>query len=938
MHYPRYIQFLLVLGGFLVSLLTAPLSAQNGVERIVIVNGGQFNNPNENVNVMLYDPVSGNSTVIDTIQTGSVQEVLLEGSTAYVAAQDSIVKYDLSTGQRLAAAAFGAPSTAKLGIYHNYLLAGNWYGLTGGNLRIFNKDDLSFVDSIPQLSKGARDFVIVGDTAYVVQNFNNQFFGDSAGYISVVDLKRMRFVRDIALDPRDELGRLVHVQGRLYGLNPNAETIEVYDIGTGQVLPKRFTGVDMQTDPTGARLLIHHDLLYTKINNGIGVYDLVNNRVIDTTLIDTFATAFALDTINDLFYLTQTDFFSYMRGGIFNGTGSKAGAFSTGFAPEAIGIVYNDLPVANNDGGFTPSNQSILLDVLANDEDDGSLTVDLGSNPQHGRVSISGNQLLFEPDAGFTGFDRFTYQAIDGWGHRDTAEVQVQIGSTTSPQGPGDYGLERVIFSTGGAFLAGGNEVTAYSYNPEKRQLKAFDKIVGDFSNAVAVDKHYAYVHVGRSDFSPYGKDQIIKYRMDEETAVDTAFEVSGTHQILIFEEYMVLTRSFGADSNYVLMYHIDRLASGPVFTDVNIPVQPAGAVMVGKDLYVAYNQGDTASLAVFTLNPSGAFYNRTITLDTLAAPLGELYTDGEHIIGLSEKVLFPPPTFSPVVVRAGVTIVDPANDTWQTTSTPEASGGVGVFGDSLYANFGSGIGIFNLQTLGVDQNPVFPLDYTAAARDPRTGSFFFLQTDYFSFGQLGSSDSIGEFRFDLPTDISGEAIALAYNHAPVANDDYDLSIGIPVTTDVLLNDLDADADPLTVSILEQPQFGTASVIGNEILYNSPFSNFDSLVYVATDPWGRSDQATVYYGPIENIAEELGLGAIQLFPNPVQDNVFIRFEKTPFYQLELTVFDMQGKKVIESQFQQIQQIQLGVTHLSAGSYQVLLKYEDKVWATRFIKQ
>lgn len=937
MQNPRNIQIMLVLGGILLSLLTAPLSAQNGVERIVIVNGGKFGDPTENVNVMLYDPVSGNSTVIDTIQTESVQQILLEGSTAFVAAQDSIVKYDLSTGERLAATAFGAPSTAKLGIYNDYLLAGNWYGLSGGNLRIFNKDDLSFVDSIPQVSKGARDFVIVGDTAYIVQNFTNQFFSDSAGYISVVDLKRMRFVRDIPLDPTDELGRIVHVQGRLYGLNPNAETIEVYDIATGQVLPKRFTGVDMQTDPIGDRLLIHNNLLYTKMNNGIGVYDLVTNQVIDTTLIDTFATAFALDTINDLFYLTQTDFFSFMRGGIFDANGTKTGAFSTGFSPEAIGIVYNDLPIANNDGGFTPTNQSILLDVLGNDEDDGSLTVALVSNPQHGMVTIQGDKLLFEPDAGFTGFDRFTYQAIDGWGHRDTAEVQVQIGSTASPQGPGDFGLERVIFSTGGAFLAGGNKVTAYSYNPEKRQLKEFDRVLGDFSNAVAVESYFAYVHIGRADFSPYGNDQIFKYRMDDETAIDSASDVGGTNNILIHNDYMILTRAFGADSNYVLIYDKNDLAAGPIFTDTTLQVQTSGAVMLEDMLYVGFNDADTARLAMYDLAAMPVL-DRIVTLDTLATPLGALFSVDQKVMGLTEKVSYPPPTFSAVISRAGVTIFDQVNSSWQTISTPAASGGIGIYGDSLYANFSNGIGIFNLQSLSLDKNPAFPLNYTAAARDPRTGSFFFQQTDFFSSGLLGSSDSIGEFRFDLPTDISGAAMALAYNHAPVANDDYQVNIGIPGMIPVLWNDFDQDGDSLTISIEKQPLFGTATVIGDNVLYVGTLGSQDSIVYSITDPWGRKSVATIFAGFIENIDIELGLGKINVFPNPAKDYLFIHFEASPSDKVALRVSDLQGRNVLNTQFQAVQQFQLSVNHLPAATYLLELEYEGRTWAKRFVKQ
>ena len=917
------------------------LFAQNGVERVVIVNGGKFGDPTENVNVQLYDPITGNVDIIDYIETSSVQEVILEGSTAYVAAQDSIIKYDLGSGQRLATAAFGAPSTAKLGFYEDYLIVGNWYGLSQGNLRIFNKEDLSFVDSIPEITKGVRDFVIVGDTAFVVQNFTNQFFGDSAGYISVVDLKRMRFVRDIALDPSDELGRLVHLQGTLYGINPNVETIAIYDIANGQVLPKRFTGVDMQMGPIGAQLLIHDNILYTKINDGIGSFDLINNQVITANLIDTFATAFAFDTINELFYLSQTDFATFMRGGIYNFNGNKTGAFSTGFSPEAIGIVYNELPVAQNDGGFTPKNQDLLLDVLANDEDDGLLSVALGSiMPTHGMVSIQGNQLQYEPDADFTGFDRFTYQAIDGWGHRDTAEIQIQVGSTSSPQGPGDYGLERIIFSTGGEFLGGGNKVTAYAYNPEKRELKDFAKILGDFSNTVAVERHFSYIHVGRASFSPHGPDVVIKYDMQDESAIDTAFNVSGTQQILFHDDFMILTRAFGADSNYVLIFDKNNLQAGPIFEDVDIPLEASGAVVLDQKLYVAYNQNDSARLAIYDLSGMMPQFERKVTLDTLAAPLGGLFTDGQQIYGLSEKVLYPPPTFSPVVVHAGVTIFDPSNDTWQTIATPNANGGVALQGDSLFANFGGGIGIFNLQSNSLDQQPIFPLSYTAAGREPRTGSFFFLETDYFSFGLLASSDSIGEFRFDLPTDISGSAIALAYNHAPIARPDYFamLSAGVPVNAEVLLNDSETNGDSLRVEIVKQATRGTATVQGDQIIYTPTAALLDSVIYAAIDSWGRSDEATAYFGKGQSIEDELGLGEIKVFPIPAEKDLFVRFAELPVRSINISIYDLSGKKLVSSDFRQVAQVQLSLAHLAPAPYLLHITYEGKVWSKRFVKK
>jgi hypothetical protein len=98
-------------------------------QQLVVVNGGLFGSQTDFANIGIFNSVSGTFTTLDTIYTNSVQDVLIEENRyIYVAAQDSIVKYDLWTAERLSAAAFGAASTIRLGLYNDKLLVGNWYG------------------------------------------------------------------------------------------------------------------------------------------------------------------------------------------------------------------------------------------------------------------------------------------------------------------------------------------------------------------------------------------------------------------------------------------------------------------------------------------------------------------------------------------------------------------------------------------------------------------------------------------------------------------------------------------------------------------------------------------------------------------------------------------------------------------------------------------
>jgi hypothetical protein len=77
------------------------------------------------------------------------------------------------------------------------------------------------------------------------------------------------------------------------------------------------------------------------MNNGIGSIDLSNFAVVDTNLIDTVVTGFAYDTTNRIFYVTQTDFFSFSSGRVYDRGGNRTDTLQVGFSPEVVRIFYD---------------------------------------------------------------------------------------------------------------------------------------------------------------------------------------------------------------------------------------------------------------------------------------------------------------------------------------------------------------------------------------------------------------------------------------------------------------------------------------------------------------------------------------------------------------------------------------------------------------------
>lgn len=92
-------------------------------------------------------------------------------------------------------------------------------------------------------------------------------------------------------------------------------------------------------------------------------------------------------------------------------------------------------PTAIDDQSETPRDQSVLIDVLQNDFDDGTpgpLVIQSAGNPSHGTAVIEAGQIRYTPAGGYTGPDAFLYTITDGQ-DTDTAEVTVNVQQINPP-------------------------------------------------------------------------------------------------------------------------------------------------------------------------------------------------------------------------------------------------------------------------------------------------------------------------------------------------------------------------------------------------------------------------------------------------------------------------------------------------------------------------
>ena len=101
-------------------------------------------------------------------------------------------------------------------------------------------------------------------------------------------------------------------------------------------------------------------------------------------------------------------------------------------ATISVTVSLNTAPTANNDNDTTLIDTPVEIDVLANDSDpeNGILNIDIVTQSSDGTAFVIGDQVLFQPDAGFSGDATFTYEVCDQGCTPlcDTATVMVNIG------------------------------------------------------------------------------------------------------------------------------------------------------------------------------------------------------------------------------------------------------------------------------------------------------------------------------------------------------------------------------------------------------------------------------------------------------------------------------------------------------------------------------
>jgi hypothetical protein len=267
--------------------------------------------------------------------------VIIVNGFAYVAAQDSIVKLNIDTYEKVAAVS--ATGVNQLATDGEVLLASFWYPEKENFVRTFSLDDLSLKKKFADISGEASGILIKDGIALVAVPGG---WGSTTGKIASIDL-----TENIVLS-EDDYGEFYSGIGffaswkevtTAFMRTPwdgNTTKLATFD-AEGEVIEKFTIENTSLASPTGQL----KNLFYAVVNNGIGIFDLETGKLVKPSLVipqEMTIGASVLDTVNHLFYLTTTDFSSTGSGFIYDMNGEPVGTFEAGISAQAIAVDYRD--------------------------------------------------------------------------------------------------------------------------------------------------------------------------------------------------------------------------------------------------------------------------------------------------------------------------------------------------------------------------------------------------------------------------------------------------------------------------------------------------------------------------------------------------------------------------------------------------------------------
>jgi hypothetical protein len=115
------------------------------------------------------------------------------------------------------------------------------------------------------------------------------------------------------------------------------------------------------------------------------------------------------------------------------------------------------------------------------------------------------------------------------------------------------------------------------------------------------------------------------------------------------------------------------------------------------------------------------------------------------------------------------------------------------------------------------------------------------------------------------------------------------------------------------------------------------FSAFNHTYYLANSRLAIASFATLALNKSGNLSDEEIISNSILFPNPASDVVYVQFEQAILNKLTVSITDNQGRKVLISDYEKVDQIIVPTTEFRSGFYRIQIRTGDIQKNFSFIK-
>jgi hypothetical protein len=328
----------------LMGALTSVSHSQQTLNQVIAISGGVYSNPNDYVTAWTLNPANGQMQQFDQIETQSVQSAYVHENYLYVAAMDSLVMYDLDTHARLAAIALDGVN--HMLVVDELLFVSIQFPQESDFVRIFNSNDLSFLQSVSAVSDEAATMLLHDDKVYVAVPGN---WMSTTGSLAILDAATGQFIEEINLGEQ-ALGihSLYVYQNNIVMVNRSAwgsstGTISLYDPADKSYEHHAFK------HSIGKGIGLKGNLLYVVMDDGIGSVNLQTMAIENPAIVADpgsgnyiYFAAVAFDSLNNQFYATTTDYISFGSGFVYDLAGELVSQFEAGISTEALAFDYRN--------------------------------------------------------------------------------------------------------------------------------------------------------------------------------------------------------------------------------------------------------------------------------------------------------------------------------------------------------------------------------------------------------------------------------------------------------------------------------------------------------------------------------------------------------------------------------------------------------------------